>query len=94
MRDAISENPVSQPYTEMMTAMLGAAFALLLIPIGYFKGGVNGAAMGLVAAEAGVWFSSWWCARTFLRLKSNAEALRVKSKAEALRVTRVTEDAS
>ena len=70
---------------EMMTSMLGAAFALLLIPIGYFKGGVNGAAMGLVAAEAGVWLSSWWCARTFLRLKSNAEALRV---------TRVTEDAS
>jgi PST family polysaccharide transporter len=60
---------------EMLTAALGAVIALTLIPIGYFKAGLNGAAMGLVIAEAAIWLSSWWCARRMLSLKGNAKLL-------------------
>jgi O-antigen/teichoic acid export membrane protein len=60
---------------ELFTSALGAAFALTLIPIGYFKAGLNGAAMGLVIAEAAIWISSWWCARRMLLLKGNARLL-------------------
>ncbi len=60
---------------EMLTAAFGAVIALTLIPIGYFKAGLNGAAMGLVIAEAAIWLSSWWCARRLLSLKGNARLL-------------------
>ncbi len=60
---------------EMLTSALGAAIALVLIPVGYFKAGLNGAAMGLVVAEAAIWLSSWWCARRLLSVKGNARLL-------------------
>ena len=60
---------------EMMTSALGAVLALILIPVGYLKAGITGAAAGLVVAEAGIWFSSWFCARKYLLLKNNAKHL-------------------
>lgn len=62
---------------EMMTAATGAVLALILIPIGYFKAGLTGAAAGLVVAEAGIWFSSWFCARHYLSLRNNVRHLRL-----------------
>lgn len=60
---------------EMATAALGAVIALTLIPVGYFKGGLNGAAMGMVIAEAAIWLTSWLCARRLLSLKGQSKLL-------------------
>ena len=62
---------------EMITAAIGAVLALILIPVGYFKAGLTGAAAGLVVAEAGIWFSSWFCARHYLSLRNNVRHLRL-----------------
>jgi PST family polysaccharide transporter len=62
---------------EMLTAAIGALLALILVPVGYFKGGIVGAAAGLVVAEAGIWISSWWFAQKLLSLKDNSKHLRL-----------------
>jgi O-antigen/teichoic acid export membrane protein len=61
---------------EMTTSALGAVLAVILIPIGYLIAGLNGAATALVIVEAGIWFSSWWCARNLLSLRGNARHLQ------------------
>jgi len=61
--------------TEMKTSALGATLALICIPVGYLNAGINGAAIGLVIAEAGIWLSSWLCARNLLSLKGNSNYL-------------------
>ena len=60
-----------------MTSAIGAVLSLILIPIGYFKAGITGAAAGLVLAEASIWFSSWFCARNYLGLKNTVRHLRL-----------------
>lgn len=44
---------------EMATSALGAAIALVMIPLGFWWRGPVGAAIGLVVAEAAVWLVSW-----------------------------------
>jgi len=51
---------------EMVCSALGAATALVAIPGGYLLGGLDGAAAGLVAAEAVVWLSSRLTAHRYL----------------------------
>jgi len=44
---------------EMLTALIGAIAAVILIPTGYFAGGVGGAAAGLFAGEVLICVSAW-----------------------------------
>ncbi|HVF11319.1 MAG TPA: oligosaccharide flippase family protein [Abditibacteriaceae bacterium] len=60
---------------EMWTSTLGAAVAIVLMPIGYARGGTSGAAMGLFASEVVVWSSAWWCGRRMLGLRGHARLL-------------------
>jgi hypothetical protein len=60
---------------EMATSALGAAVAMIAIPLGYIDSGPSGAAMGLCVAEVAVWLSSWWCGRHILGLKNYASYL-------------------
>jgi O-antigen/teichoic acid export membrane protein len=60
---------------EMVTSGLGAVVALIFIPIGYYRWGIVGASLGLVAAEALVWFSSWIYGRRLLGLNGHAKFL-------------------
>jgi O-antigen/teichoic acid export membrane protein len=54
---------------ELATSAIGAVVALVLIPFGYFKGGLNGAALGLVIAELVIWLSAGLCARRLLAIR-------------------------
>jgi O-antigen/teichoic acid export membrane protein len=54
---------------ELLTAAIGAAIALTLIPIGYLKAGLPGAAAGLVVAELAIWLSSAYCAKRLLNVR-------------------------
>jgi PST family polysaccharide transporter len=58
---------------EMAMSALGALVAVVAIPFGYFKVGLDGAAMGLLAAEASVWGSAWWCGRRMLGLRGHSQ---------------------
>lgn len=53
---------------EMLTALIGAVTAVILIPVGYSTAGVGGAAAGLFTAEVLVWLSAWWLGRRRLGL--------------------------
>ncbi|MBL8191597.1 MAG: oligosaccharide flippase family protein [Acidobacteria bacterium] len=45
---------------EMVTALVGAIAAMILIPVGYSMAGVGGAAAGLFVAEILIGISAWW----------------------------------
>jgi O-antigen/teichoic acid export membrane protein len=62
-----------QQNIEMATAAFGAVAALILIPIGYAKIGVTGAAVGLAAVELLVWWATWWCSRRWIGLNDQAK---------------------
>ncbi len=53
---------------EMLTALIGAISAVVLIPVGYFTVGIGGAASGLFVGEVLIWLSAWWFARQHLGL--------------------------
>ncbi|MEQ1762314.1 MAG: oligosaccharide flippase family protein [Pyrinomonadaceae bacterium] len=53
-------------FQEMLTAAIGGIAAGILIPVGYFNWGINGAAAGLVSAEALVLVAAWLMARRSL----------------------------
>ncbi|MFN0109139.1 MAG: oligosaccharide flippase family protein [Blastocatellia bacterium] len=44
---------------EMMTALVGAIAAVILVPVGYSLSGVGGAAAGLFIGEILIWGSAW-----------------------------------
>lgn len=52
---------------EMLTALVGAIAAAVLIPVGYFTARVAGAAAGLFIAEVLIGASAWWFASQRLR---------------------------
>ncbi|MGE0887580.1 MAG: oligosaccharide flippase family protein [Blastocatellales bacterium] len=56
--------------SEMLTALIGAIGAAIMIPVGYFAAGVGGAAAGLFAVEVLIWLSAWWFAHKKLNLSS------------------------
>jgi PST family polysaccharide transporter len=58
-----------QRYSTLTTG-LGTVVALALIPLGYARWGVSGAAMALVAGEAVVWSSSLLFSRRLLQLEA------------------------
>jgi O-antigen/teichoic acid export membrane protein len=60
---------------EMKVSAIGAAIAIVLIPLGYFTGGPAGAAMGLFIAEVIVWWAAWWLARKWLGLSGQMRKL-------------------
>lgn len=60
---------------ELATAALGAAIALVMIPLGFWWDGPVGAAIGLVAAEAVVWLSSWALATRRMGMLGHAATL-------------------
>ena len=62
---------------EMLTSALGAVLALILVPVGYQRFGISGAAAAIVIAEAGIWLSAWLCGRKMLGLKNNIRHLRL-----------------
>ena len=45
---------------EMWVTAIGAVVAAVTIPGGYLRGGVSGAAAGLLIAELVVWGGAWW----------------------------------
>lgn len=51
---------------EMLTALIGAIAAVVLVPSGYFAAGVGGAAAGLFIGEVLIWLSAWWFGRRHL----------------------------
>ncbi len=55
---------------EMLTALIGAIAAVILVPAGYFASGVGGAAAGLFIGEVLIWLSAWWFGRRKLHLGS------------------------
>ena len=57
-----------QQTAEMLTALIGAIAAMVLIPVGYSTAGVGGASAGLFAAEILIAVSAWWFARRRLHL--------------------------
>ena len=59
-----------QQTAEMVTALIGAIAAAILIPVGYSTAGVGGAAAGLFAAEILIAASAWWFARRRFRWAS------------------------
>lgn len=59
---------VGHQTAEMVTALIGAIAAVILIPVGYSTAGVGGAAAGLFTAEVLVWLSAWWLGRRRLGL--------------------------
>ena len=61
-----------QQTVEMLTALIGAIAAAILIPVGYSTAGVGGASAGLFAAEILIAVSAWWFARRRLGLSSGA----------------------
>ncbi len=60
---------------EMLTALLGAAACLVLIPTGYALAGLPGSAFGLVLAEGIIWASTWWIASLKIKLVGHARLL-------------------
>ncbi len=60
---------------EMVTAAVGAVVALILVPFGYFRWGLNGAASGLVVSEIIIWLCSWFYAGRLLALKGYPKLL-------------------
>lgn len=60
---------------EMIISGIGAFAALVLIPVGYTKGGPSGAAIGLLATELLVWWSAWWWANRQLGLTGHTRFL-------------------
>ncbi|MGE0126731.1 MAG: oligosaccharide flippase family protein [Blastocatellales bacterium] len=60
---------------EAAVAALGAAVAMISIPIGYARFGLRGAALGVLAAEMAVWIAAWLCGRRMLGLKDHARLL-------------------
>jgi O-antigen/teichoic acid export membrane protein len=60
---------------EMASQFLGSLLALVLLPIGYARGGPAGAAAALVLAEVVVWFASWFWARRALGIRNQLEVL-------------------
>ena len=60
---------------EMAIAAVGAVVALILVPFGYFRWGLIGAASGLVASEIIIWLCSWFYASRLLALTSHAKLL-------------------
>ncbi|MCM3874555.1 MAG: flippase [Pyrinomonadaceae bacterium] len=61
--------------TEMLITALGAVVALVLIPIGYFSWGLNGAALGLVVTETVIWLGAWLSCYRLLGLKGHENLL-------------------
>ncbi len=60
---------------EMLTSALGACLALALIPLGYGRWGIAGAAAALLAAEVAVWATAWWFAGRKLNLRGGTALL-------------------
>jgi PST family polysaccharide transporter len=60
---------------EMLVSALGAVVAAILIPLGYRKVGLHGAALGLMAAELAVWLAAWRCGRQMLGLRGHFSLL-------------------
>jgi hypothetical protein len=66
----------------MMTSALGAAAAVVFVPVGYLNFGVAGASAGLCFAEVAVLISSWymarrsWAARSLDRLDARINRLQ------------------
>ncbi|MEK7831798.1 MAG: oligosaccharide flippase family protein, partial [Acidobacteriota bacterium] len=57
---------------EMMTSLIGAMAAVVLVPVGYSLSGVGGAAAGLFIGEVLIWLSAWSFARWRLGLAGGA----------------------
>ncbi|HEX6127215.1 MAG TPA: hypothetical protein VFZ23_17720, partial [Pyrinomonadaceae bacterium] len=51
---------------EMLSSASGAAAVIVLLPAGYYVGGITYAALGLCLAEAVILFVSWLQARSIL----------------------------
>ncbi|MCK6483123.1 MAG: oligosaccharide flippase family protein [Phycisphaerae bacterium] len=62
-------------FAEMCTAAGGAVVGLAAVPLGYLWCGVEGAAMGLVAAEVVVWLVTWRLSATSLDLTRHGRLL-------------------
>lgn len=61
---------------EMVTALIGAVAAVILIPVGYSTAGVGGAAAGLFVAEILIAVSAWYLGtRSFQRADSAKDQL-------------------
>lgn len=60
---------------EMKVSAIGAAFAIVLIPVGYYMGGPSGAAVGLLVVEVIVWWVAWWLAHKWLNLEAQLRKL-------------------
>lgn len=58
---------------EMVASAAGAFAAVILIPAGYFSGGITYAALGLCIAEAVILLASWLQARSIFALRGNSE---------------------
>lgn len=61
--------------TEMAVSAIGAAAALILVPIAYFTWGTTGAGAALCAAEATIWMGTWLCGRRLLGLCGHLKIL-------------------
>jgi PST family polysaccharide transporter len=60
---------------EMLASAIGAAAAIICIPLGYSKAGPEGAAMGLVVVELIVLLITWWCSYRLLGTGGHAKLL-------------------
>lgn len=69
---------------EMLSAALGAVAALILVPLGYKKFGLNGAAAALFVAEIVIWFTSWWYARDLMSARGAAAMVCASADADAV----------
>jgi peptidoglycan biosynthesis protein MviN/MurJ (putative lipid II flippase) len=59
----------------MLASAIGAAAAIICIPLGYSKAGPEGAAMGLVVVELIVLLITWWCSYRLLGTGGHAKLL-------------------
>lgn len=60
---------------EMVVSIIGTVVAVVLIPFGYSRAGLDGAAAGLLVAEAVVLLSAWLWSRRRLRLNGHLKLL-------------------
>jgi O-antigen/teichoic acid export membrane protein len=64
-----------QQTAEMVTSVIGAVTALVLIPVLYRRAGPAGVAMALLAAETAVWLTAWGFARATLEVRDHGALL-------------------
>lgn len=64
-----------QQRAEMIAQVIGAALAVVLIPILYARWALGGVGPALFLAEIAVWFAAWWFARPRLHVRGELRLL-------------------